>query len=91
MIWHELVLNGIGGRTVAEAQANMSYVEFIRWCLYRRKTGSLNIGMRVEHGAALQASLFANAYGKKAYKLYDFAPHIEEPSIDLEWAMENWK
>lgn len=90
-MWHELVLNGIGGNTIAEAVQNMSYVEFCQWCRYRRQFGSMNVGMRVEHGAAMNASLFASANSKRSYKIFDFAPHINEPKIEMDWAMENWR
>ena len=36
-MWHELVLCGIGGRTIAEAQQRLSYTEFFAWVRYRRK------------------------------------------------------
>lgn len=87
-----MVLAGIGGRTIAEAQERVSFAEFQSWIRYRQKRGSFNIGMRVERGAALLAALFANSKTKNGnYKTYDFAPHDEEPPVPLEHAMENWK
>lgn len=47
--------------------------------------------MRVERGAALLATLYANAHSKNgSYKLTDFAPHHDEPAMSLEQAMEQW-
>ena len=44
-------MNGIGGRTIAEAQERMSRREFLVWLKYREKYGPLNIMMRTEWGA----------------------------------------
>lgn len=42
-MWHELVLCGIGGKTVAEAKANLSYREAQNWfVLYRQHGGFLH-------------------------------------------------
>lgn len=85
------MLAGIGGRTIAEAQERLSYTEFCRWMAYRRKRGSFNVGMRLEHGSALLATLYANARSKNGgYKLTDFMPHMEEPPVSLETAMHTW-
>lgn len=84
---------GIGGRTIAEAQQCISYVEFCQWAQYRAKRGSLNLGLRVERGSALLATMYANAHRGKhdaAYQLYDFAPHYDQPVITLEEAMKTW-
>ena len=84
---------GIGGRTIAEAQQRISYPEFVRWAQYRAKRGSLNQGMRIERGAALLATLYANAHrGKDSapYDLHDFAPHHDQPELTLEEAMASW-
>ncbi|MCH4563342.1 hypothetical protein MKP05_09390 [Halomonas sp. EGI 63088] len=92
-MWHELVMHGIGGRTVAEAQSRMSYTEFCRWLAYRRKRGSLHPGLRADRGAAMLATLYANAHRKKSdtpLSLYTFLPFEEEPPITLERAMELW-
>lgn len=84
-------MNGIGGRTIAEAQINMSHNEFLTWLKYRQKRGSLNLGLRVERGSALLASMYANIKSKDGwYKIHDFAPHHDQPEITLEEAMERW-
>ncbi|MDG1643691.1 phage tail protein [Klebsiella huaxiensis] len=86
-------MNGIGGRTIAEAQERMSLREFQMWVKYRNKYGPLNIMMRTEWGAALVASVLANinkAKNTPPYKVSDFAPHINEVSVSLEEAMKTW-
>lgn len=82
---------GIGGRTIAEAQSNLSYDEFVSWVMYRRKRGSLNLGLRIEEGSALLAMLYANSKSKDGgYKIHDFAPHMDKPEITLQEAMKAW-
>lgn len=73
------MLNGIGGRTVAEAKERISAQEFSQWCAYIRKRGALNIGTRVELGFALLASTVVRANGGKA-KIEDFLPQRDEPA-----------
>ncbi|MCK2183503.1 phage tail assembly protein T [Halomonas getboli] len=97
-MWHELVLAGVGGRTIAEAQQNLSIVEFYSWLAYRRKRGGLNLGMRFEQGAATICSLLAQANWKKTdgtdWTAADFMPHLTDdeadPPIDHEEAMRRW-
>lgn len=84
-------MHGIGGRTIAEAQETLSYREFQTWCRYRRKRGSMNVGMRVDRGAALLAALYSNAHSKEGGKrIHDFAPHEDVPTLTLEQAMKEW-
>lgn len=88
------MLCGVGGNTIAQAQQNISYVEFLDWVQYRRKRGSLNTGMRMERGTALIATLIANQNRRKdsqPVSFYRFAPHHDEPVVSMEDAMENWK
>lgn len=85
------MLCGIGGRTIAEAKQRLSYVELRQWAAYRALRGSLNPGLRIEHGTAQLAALYANAHRKDGgYRLHDFAPYHDEPVITLEQAMESW-
>lgn len=42
------MLNGVGGRTIAEAKANLSAAEAMQWSEYRDQRGSLNSGWRLE-------------------------------------------
>ncbi|EPX2490898.1 MULTISPECIES: phage tail assembly protein T [Klebsiella] len=86
-------MNGIGGRTIAEAQERMSLREFQVWIKYRNKYGPLNVMMRTEWGASLVASVLANINKSKnspPFKVSDFAPHINEVSVSLEEAMKTW-
>lgn len=86
-------MNGIGGRTIAEAQERMSLREFQIWVKYRNKYGQLNSMMRTEWGASLVASVLANINKSKnspPFKISDFAPHINEVSVSLEEAMKTW-
>jgi len=83
---------GVGGRTIAEAQERISYPEFLRWVKYRAKRGSLNLGLRVERGAAQLSVLYANRnrkQGAEAYKLTDFAPYHDQPVLTLD-DLKSW-
>ena len=51
----------------------MTYVEAMDWMRYRLQTGSLNLGLRLDEGFALLATVFNNVMGGKA-KLSDFMP-----------------
>lgn len=87
-----MVLCGIGGRTIAEAQQRLSYPEFMSWVRYRRKRGSFHTGMRVEEGAAQLAALYANSKSSKTrFNPWDFGPHMDEPPLSLEQAMKTWQ
>lgn len=88
-------MNGIGGRTIAEAKERISYPEFLTWVAYRRKRGPLNVSLRVDRGAALLASLYAIRHfereGGGEFTVSDFMPFSDPPApIDLETAMETW-
>lgn len=67
------MLNGIGGRTIAEAKANLSYSEAQTWKAYRESCGSFNIGTRVEQGFALLATCIVKGNGGKV-EISDFIP-----------------
>lgn len=51
----------------------MTYVEALNWMRYRRQTGPLNLGLRLEDGFAMLATVFNNAMGGKA-TFSDFMP-----------------
>ncbi len=51
----------------------MTYVEAMDWMRYRRQTGPLNLGLRLEDGFAMLATVFNNAMGGKA-EFSDFMP-----------------
>lgn len=87
-------MNGIGGRTIAEAQERMSVAEFELWLKYREKYGGLNPMMRTEWAAAVVASTIANVNRIKnspPFRVSDFAPHLQEAPVSLEQAMEQWQ
>jgi hypothetical protein len=75
---HELVLAGVGGRTVAEAKERLTYAEAVAWEAYRRKYGTLNVGLRLEIGFGQLLAAVANALGNKADPL-DYMPHVPRP------------
>nr|WP_312623103.1 hypothetical protein [Pseudomonas juntendi] len=88
-MWHELVLNGVGGNSIAEAKATLSYAEVLAWVAYRDKHGSLNLAGRVELSSALIALQVNRGAGGSA-DLQAFMPHHLRPGTDLERAMAEW-
>lgn len=70
-------MNGIGGRTIAEAQQNLSLVEARQWAQYMRRHGGLNIAERIEQAAALICATGAQLMGNKRTKVSDFIPNRE--------------
>lgn len=83
------MLNGVGGRTVAEAKASISYPEAMAWAAYRNKHGSFNIAARAEQMGAIVA-LQVNRMGGGTADLIDFMPHQEKAGVSLETAMAEW-
>ena len=71
------MMNGVGGRTVAEAQQNMSMAEARQWAHYIKRHGGLNIAERVEQAAALICATGAQLMGNKKIKVNDFIPNRE--------------
>lgn len=85
------MLNGVGGRTIAEAKQRLSYPEFLSWMRFRNKRGTLHMGMRVDRGAALLAALYTNLRVKDAsYSVADFMPFEEHREPTVEEAMAAW-
>lgn len=83
-MWHELVLNGIGGRTVAEAKLRMTHDEYLSWLAYMQKRGSLHDGTRLDMAMArLQLQINRAIGGKAEYD--DFLPQYEaqEQAADI--------
>lgn len=72
-----MVLNGIGGRTIAEAKERMSFSEAQSWAAYINRRGPINLGTRLEHGFALIAMLISHATGGKA-NMSDFMVHADK-------------
>jgi hypothetical protein len=83
-------MNGIGGRTVEEAQRNMSWAEAMQWMEFIGKRGTLNFGMRLE---ILMSQLMECVMaGKKkrdgsAYTFKDWAIHLDKPELTIENAI----
>lgn len=84
-----MVLNGVGGHTLAELRQKLSYAELLSWAAYRDKHGSLNPMQRQEQMGAIIALQVNRLSGGEAM-LIDFMPHAERPAISLEQAMEEW-
>lgn len=90
-------MNGIGGRTIAEAQERMSVTEYQTWLLYRQKYGGLNPMMRTEWGSALISSVIANVNRdskSQPFTVADFSPHLAQTEskkgVTLEEAKRTW-
>ena len=90
-MWHELVLSGIGGRTIAEAKANITPAEYADWVTYINQFGPLNTNRRLEFGFALLAHLIEQSHGGSR-TMTDFMPYAksEQSSLTFEEAMEQW-
>lgn len=71
------MMNGIGGRTIAEAQQNMTMVEARHWAQYMRRHGGLNTAERVEQAAALICATACQLMGNKKVNVNDFIPNRE--------------
>jgi len=91
-VWHELVLHGIGGRTIAEAKARLSDHELRAWIAYRRLHGSLNPVRAIEHAAAV-VSVAVNRSVGGTVPFDDFL--VQRTPVDdaaeLEKAMQEWR
>jgi hypothetical protein len=81
-----MVLNGVGGWSVAEAKERISHEEALKWSAYREKRGTLNLGLRLEAGFALIAWTINRALGGKA-EMQDFMPHFDPPEASIEDVM----
>lgn len=85
-----MVLNGVGGRTIAEAKERMTYQEALAWGRYIDRYGSLHTGRRLEAGSALVA-LQTHRLGGGLAELLDFMPHEQRLGLSLERAMNEWR
>lgn len=61
----------------------MTYVEALDWMRYAKQTGSLNLGLRIEQGFALLATILNNLHGGKA-TFDDFLPKRSEAVEEAE-------
>lgn len=64
----------------------MAYSEFVSWCKYRSKYGSLHGGMRIDRAVARAIAYYFSANSKKSFDPADFSPFDqvdkEDKSID---------
>ncbi|MGE8411926.1 MAG: hypothetical protein ACN6QY_06115 [Pseudomonas sp.] len=84
------MLNGVGGRTIAEAKERMTYQEALAWGRYIDRYGSLHTGRRLEAGSALVA-LQTHRLGGGVAELLDFMPHEQRLGLSPERAMNQWR
>ena len=75
-----MVLAGIGGRTIAEAKASLTLTEANTWLAYRRRRGSLNLGLRTEEGFARVLSAIHSLFTKDHVPADIFMPHVVPPA-----------
>lgn len=74
------MLNGIGGRTIEEAQHALSYPEFLSWVRFRNKYGPLHASHRLDQIVGRVASVFSSIMlRKQAFKPEDFSPYLQSP------------
>ena len=74
-----MVLNGIGGCTIAEAKSNITNAEVSQWVAFRSKRGSFFTGRRVEQGFGNLIATYLGSKGAKDVKAQSFMPHEEQP------------
>lgn len=77
-MWHEIVLHGIGGKTVAEAKANLSYTEAQRWFAFFQQRGGISHTDRLLATIATQINRLT---GGKA-EIGDFLPSLKTHEAD---------
>lgn len=81
-----MVLNGVGGRTIAEAKLNMTNAEVSQWAAFRNKRGSLFVGRRIERSVGVLTALYAQNHVKEGVEVnpYDYMPYEDEPELTFE-------
>ena len=81
-----MVLNGVGGRTIAEAKQSMTSNEVYQWAAFRNKRGSLFVGRRIEQGFGnLMAHYTQFKVGSDVeVDAFDFMPHENAPELTFE-------
>lgn len=87
-----MVLNGIGGRTIAEAKQSMTSNEVYQWAAFRNKRGSLFVGRRIEQGFGNLMATYLGSKGAQNVKAQSFMPHEDqhqEMSLE-EYMMQNF-
>lgn len=81
-----MVLNGVGGRTIAEAKLNMTNAEVSKWAALRNKRGSFFTGRRIEQSIGALMALYAQNHVKEGVEVnpYDYMVHEDEPELTFE-------
>lgn len=79
-------MNGVGGRTIAEAKLNMTHAEVSQWAEFRNKRGSLFVGRRVEQSIGNWMAHYTRFKVKDGTEVdpRDFMPHEEAPELTFE-------
>lgn len=72
-------MNGIGGRTIAEAKQNLTHAEVSMWVAFRNKRGSFFTGRRIEQGFGNLIATYLGSKGAKDVKAQSFMPHEDQP------------
>ena len=87
-----MVLNGIGGCTIAEAKSNITNAEVYQWVAFRNKRGSFFTGRRIEQGFGNLIATYLRSKGAKDVKAQSFMPHEDQPKeMSLEeYMMQNY-
>lgn len=64
----------------------MPYDEFVRWCEYRNRQGSLSHGIRVDRAVSRALATYFNAMSKGSkFKPTDFSPYdMESSKVDVD-------
>lgn len=78
------MLNGVGGRTIAEAKQHLSYPETLLWYAYYQKYGSLNTNRRLQQELAELKLMLAAKLGATDTDLYDYMPNEDAPDITFD-------
>lgn len=77
-------MNGVGGRSIAEAKQQLSYKEVLLWRAYYERYGSLNVNRRLQCELAELKTMLAVKLGMKDIEIYDFMPNEDAPVIGFD-------
>jgi hypothetical protein len=59
----------------------MTYSEFLSWCEYRSKYGTLHIGMRIDRAIARHICVYLNSLSRnRRFKPEEFSPYDQHKS-----------
>ncbi len=81
--WCELVINGIGGRTIEKAKQRISPKEFEIWKAFRIKRGSFFTGRRIEQAFGNFSATYFASKGAKDVDALAFMPHEDQPKEEV--------